>query len=218
MSKLFIVVLVLLYSIILHPSETTQDSIHKLSNIEIQNNGNIDREFSQKVINKIINFMKMFFNSIWFRIFLPFFILIIGFVSQKLIGRDTIRFADVADRANTIRDIFIDCSIKINNLNPHENIKAGNIVIDNIINTDILIKKVLPYVGFFKKRQIKKHYNKYKKPYKNSPTANVMLEGLNDLYGDKDRKPSKYFNPKIPNARKIAIIHLKKLINDFERV
>lgn len=144
--------------------------------------------------------------------------LFVGFFITRKLNRDNFKFSDIAEKYNEIRIIFIEDLTQIKNLELHENVKAGNIVVDNINKTDILIQKLFFYIRKRKTKKIAKHYNEYKKPYKNSANADIMLKGLNDLYGDNNRKPPKYFNPKISNARELAIEHLTKLIRDLDRV
>ncbi len=144
--------------------------------------------------------------------------LFVGFFITRKLNRDNFKFSDIAEKYNEIRNIFIEDLTQIKNLDLHENIKAGNIVVDNINKTDILIQKLFFYISKRRVKKILRHYDEYKKPYKNSANADIMLKGLNELYGDQSRKPTKYSNPKISNARELAIEHLTQLIRDLDRV
>ena len=147
--------------------------------------------------------------------------LIIVLVGVIITGFVTIivkKYFAMTDKMNELKTIFVDCLTKIESLDWNDDIKAGDIVVDNLHNTDILIRKLSHDIIKCKTRKIEGHYNEYKKPYERPHNAKVMLKGLRSLSSKPDDKSFLYVNNKIPNAKKIAIKHLKKLIKDFNRV
>ena len=141
---------------------------------------------------------------------------VIGCIATIVIRKRIIKINIVTSKMNEIREIFINDLIKIENLEPHENVKVGNIVIDNINETEVLMQKLFSDLSKSKVKKIKKHFGEYRDPYKSSHNAIVMLKGLREDSGNPDNKSFLYTNYKIPNARKIAIKHLRILIKDFE--
>jgi hypothetical protein len=144
--------------------------------------------------------------------------IILGAIGSLLISRDTIKFSRKYEIANTIRTIFIEDRERIISLDANEDIESGDIVVENINKTDILIRNIFYYISGSKAENIKRHYNEYKEPYKSSHNAIVMLKGLREISGKPNNKSFLYTNNKIPNAKEIAIKHLKKLIDDFKRI
>ena len=144
--------------------------------------------------------------------------LFFGFFSNFLLYKKTLKIRDIVNRYNEIRSIFIYYCVQIKNLKPNQDIEAGDIVVESINKTDILIQKLILYIGDGKTKKIIRHYNEYKKPYETEHNVIVMLKGLRQLSGNPDDKSFSYSNNKPPDARKIALKQLRILIKDFERV
>lgn len=145
--------------------------------------------------------------------------LILGAIGSFLVSKYTIMYNRKFEEANIIRDIFIEDRERIIMLDANNDIEAGDIVLENIIKTDRLIRNILYSISNSKKAgKIKEHYSEYKKPYETKHNAKVMLKGLRELSGRPDNKSFLYTNYKIPNAREIALNQLKILIKDFSHV
>jgi len=201
--SIFTLLIIFSFSVVLYPSIVSKP------NIIIDSQNNEDNQYN--------NFTKFLPDSIK-DILLLVIGLFVGFLITRKLNRDNFKFSDIAEKYNEIRIILIEDLTNIKNLESDENGKVGDIVVDNIKKTDILIQQLFFYISKRKVKKIAKHYNEYKKPYLNSANANVMLKGLNQLYGDTSRVPSKYSSPKIPNAKEIAIKYLTKLIRELDRV
>lgn len=143
---------------------------------------------------------------------------VFGGIITFFITKYFIKFKIMIRLSNEIRAIFIDSLVQIENLNQNDDVGAGEIVINNLDNTDILIQKFFHNISKSKAENINRHYNEYKKPYKSDHNAIVILRGMREDRGEPNDKSFLYVNNKIPNAKKIAIKHLRILINDFKRV
>lgn len=225
-SKLSIVFIILFCSffVMLQPVTVIDSVIEHQTEKESNHNENKTSTIYPKEIKETSNTIKNVYNIIKhiYKYFKDPFLLIlgllIGFFLNFFLNKKTIRMSDVIDRSNKIKTIFVYDFVQINNLDKNDNSAVGDIVVSNINNTETLIQQFLFYVSKSKAKKIERHYNEYKKPYETCHNAKVMLKGLRSISGKPNDKSFLYTNNKIPNAREIALKHLKVLIKDFERV
>ena len=148
--------------------------------------------------------------------------LLIGSFVTFFSNKRTIKMSDIINRSNQIKEIFVNDLVVIKNIDPKDIIEIGDIIVDNINKTKILIQQFLFYVSDSKREEISKHYQEYVNPYIMDSRAYDLLHFIHTqskkIDEDGDPKPSKYSKTKIPNEKERSLKYLKILIEDFSNV